>query len=53
MFTSRGGKISSCHGNDVVARLDTFAPVELNGEWYNQTVRSNGLQDNFKRYQMR
>ena len=41
MLTSRGGKISSHHGNDVVARLDTFAPVELNGEWYNQTVRSN------------
>ena len=25
-------------GNDVEARLDTFAPAELNGEWYNQTV---------------
>ena len=41
MLTSRGGKISSCHGKDVVARLDTSAPVELNGEWYNQTVCSN------------
>lgn len=41
MLSSRGGEISSRHGNNNVASLDTFAPVELNGEWYNQTVRSN------------
>ena len=41
MPISRGGKITSRHGDDIVASLDTFAPVELNGEWYSQTVRSN------------
>ena len=41
MLISRGGKITSRHGDDIVASLDTFAPVELNGEWYSQTVCSN------------
>ena len=32
MLISRGSKITSHHGDDIVASLETFAPVELNGE---------------------
>jgi len=41
MLSSSGGKISSCHGNNNIASLDTFAPVQLNSEWHCQTVRNN------------
>ena len=39
MLSTMKGKISSRHGKETVAIIDSFAPVFLNGETYNQTVR--------------
>ena len=40
MLSSTKGKLTSRHGNDIVASLDSYAPVTLNGEVYAQTVRN-------------
>ena len=40
MLKSRGGKIMARHNNDVIAALDSYAPLMLNGKIYHQTVRS-------------
>ncbi len=39
MLSTMKGKISSRHSNETVSVIDSFAPVSLNGETYNQTVR--------------
>ena len=39
MLSSMKGKLTARHGDDIVALLDSYAPVVLNGEVYGQTVR--------------
>ena len=39
MLSSMKGKLTSRHGDDIVASLDSYAPVMLNGEVYVQTIR--------------
>ena len=39
MLSCMKGKLTSRHGDDIVATLDSYAPVVLNGEMYTQTVR--------------
>lgn len=38
MLSSMKGKLTSRHGDCIVAALDSYAPVTLNGEVYTQTV---------------
>ena len=40
MLSSMKGKLTSRHGDDIIASLDSYAPVMLNGEVYAQTVRN-------------
>ena len=40
MLENRGGKITARHNDGIVAALDNYAPVILNGKLYHQTVRS-------------
>ena len=39
MLSTTKGKLTARHGDDIVASLDSYAPVVLNGEVYAQTVR--------------
>ena len=39
MLSSMKGKLTSRHGHDIVASLDSYAPVILNDEVYVQTAR--------------
>ena len=39
MLSSMKGKLTSRHGHDIIASLDSYASVMLNGEVYVQTVR--------------
>ena len=41
MFLSKKGKIMSKNSKDVVASIDSSAPVHLNGDNYTQTVRKS------------
>ena len=44
MAISMKGKLTSRHGGDTVASLDTYTPVQLNGEVYTQTIRHSSCE---------
>ena len=44
MLSSMKGKLTSRHGDGIVASLDSYAPVVLNGEVCTQTVRNKSCE---------